>query len=266
MALSTIVCIAFAARQDALTTEGSSAAQATAQGHRLVLVVLAATLGSCVAALGARLVLHRLSVSRRTLRIGNMVLACTAVVLVVGLLLAVGGPRNAADRLHKSFNADPVTGPNQNSRLFSISGNGRAELFRVAWDAARRHPVVGSGSGTFEYIWYSRRPNLLVVRDAHSLYLETLAELGIIGLGLLVSGLLVMIVGGICARRTRFAASGTAALLAWVAAAAVDWHWEMVGVTLVALLCGAAALVASERHNLGRRSAAVLAASLSSRA
>ena len=35
-------------------------------------------------------------------------------------------------------------------------------------------------------------------------------------------------------------------MAAWMAAAAVDWHWEMVGVTLTAFLAGAGALVASE--------------------
>ena len=44
-----------------------------------------------------------------------------------------------------------------------------------------------------------------------------------------------------------FVASGTGALLAWMAASAFDWHWEVVGVTLTALLAGSAGLLASER-------------------
>ena len=42
-------------------------------------------------------------------------------------------------------------------------------------------------------------------------------------------------------------ATGVGAFAAWAAASAFDWHWEMVGVTLTALLAGGAGLVASER-------------------
>ncbi|HEY6113753.1 MAG TPA: hypothetical protein VIV37_06590, partial [Gaiellaceae bacterium] len=43
---------------------------------------------------------------------------------------------------------------------------------------------------------------------------------------------------------------GFGALLAWMAASAFDWHWEMVGLTLTALLVGSAGLVAAERRSL----------------
>ena len=238
LALPTIACIAFAAHQSALTTENSPVAESTAQGHRLVLVVLIATVASSVAAVGAQLVARRVSFSRRTLRLANVSLAALAIVALVGLLSAIGGPRTAVQRLHRGFDSDPVAAADQNERLFSISSNGRSELFRVAWDAGRRHPVVGNGSGTYEYIWYKHRPSGIVVRDAHSAYLEAFAEVGVIGLGLFLAALVVLVLGGVRARRTRYAASGTAALIAWAAAAALDWHWEMVGVTLVALLAG----------------------------
>ena len=94
------------------------------------------------------------------------------------------------------------------------------------------------------------RPNLLVVRDGHSLYMETFAELGLVGVVLLGGALLVLVFGGVRARRQRFVASGLGALFAWAAASAFDWHWEMVGLTLTALLVGSAGLVASERRSL----------------
>jgi tetratricopeptide (TPR) repeat protein len=175
-------------------------------------------------------------------------LACAALAALVVGLVAVGGPSEGLSRLRGSFDAAPVATADLNQRLFSLSGNGRAEQLRVAWDAAKRHPVIGNGSGTYEYIWYEHRPDLGVVRDAHSLYLETLAELGVVGLGVLGTALFVLLVGGVRARRTRFAASGTAAFVAWAAAATFDWHWEVVGVTLTALLAGASALGTSERR------------------
>ena len=103
------------------------------------------------------------------------------------------------------------------------------------------------GAGTFEYVWYQRRPIRLVVRDAHSLYAESFAETGIVGVVLLAGLLVVPIVAAVRGRRRRLAAPAAGAYLAWVAAAALDWHWEMVGVTMTALLAGAAVLLAAER-------------------
>jgi O-antigen ligase len=248
VAVPVVLCVAFASQKDALTTEGASASDVTRAGHWVAIAVLTATIGCCLAACSARLVARQVRLSRRSARVVDVVLACLAVGSVIAVVLAVGGPSKGFSRVRTGFNAAPAQDTRLNDRLLSISGNGRSEQYRVAWDAARRHPLAGTGSGTFEYIWYERRPNLLVVRDAHSLYLETFAEAGIVGLTLLGTALLVLLVGGVRARRTRFVASGTAALLAWATAAAVDWHWEMVGVTLAALLAGAAGLLASERR------------------
>ena len=104
------------------------------------------------------------------------------------------------------------------------------------------------GAGTYEYVWYERRPTLLVVRDAHSLYAETLAEIGIVGLALLLAMLLVPVLAAIRARRSRLVAPAAGAYVAWTTSAALDWHWEVVAVTATALLAGSAALLAAERR------------------
>jgi hypothetical protein len=78
--------------------------------------------------------------------------------------------------------------------------------------------------------------------------METFAELGVIGLALLVGALVMLAAGAIRARRMRFAGAAFGAFVAWSAAAAIDWHWEMVGVTLTALLAGAVGIVSAERR------------------
>ena len=248
VAIPSAVTIAYASRQDALSTAGSSAEATTREGHRVASAVLVAVVLSCAAAWIATFAARRVVVSRRAARAVDVTLGGAALACVGAGLFAVGGPSAGLSKLKERFNADPVVTADLNQRLFSVSGNGRSEQLHVAWEAAERRPVLGSGSGTFEYIWYERRPDLLVVRDAHSLYVETLAELGVVGLVILGPALLVLLLGGVRARRARFAASGAAAFVAWAAASAFDWHWEVVGVTLTALLAGAAALVASERH------------------
>ena len=58
----------------------------------------------------------------------------------------------------------------------------------MASSVAGRAP--GTGAGTFELDWEQRRPFFYVIRDAHSLVLETLAALGVVGLALLLVALL----------------------------------------------------------------------------
>ena len=244
------VCIAYASQQDALTTEGAAPAAAVREGHRLAVVVIVAVVGSCLAAWGARTVARHVPWSRSARRTFDVVLASVAVAGVVAAVVAAGGPTQTVTTLKERFDVVATfEGPNLNSRLFDLSGNGRTEQLVVAWDASRDQPLVGQGAGIFEYVWYERRPtSIIVVRDAHTLYLETLVELGVVGLALLSVALLVLLTGAIRARRMRFVGAGAGAFIAWMVASAFDWHWEMVGVTLTALLVAAAGMLASERH------------------
>ena len=241
-------CIAYASTFEALTSENARAAAAERAGHRVAVVMCIAIAASALAAWVARWVSRRVEVSARGRRRFPAALVSCAVLIAVGALAAAGGPLAAFHGVQNRFNAE-TTGAevDLNERLFSVSGNGRSEQLRVAWNAGREHPVIGNGSGTFEYIWYENRPDLLVVRDAHSLYMETFAELGVVGLGVLVAALLVLVAGAIRARRTRYTAAAFGVFVAWSAAAAVDWLWELVGVTLTALLAGSIGLVTAER-------------------
>jgi O-antigen ligase len=242
------LCVAYASSLDALTREGATASSLEREGHRLAIVLGIAAAASAVAASGARWASRQVPVSERGRRRFALGLALVALTGVVGALALAGGPRAAYEHARDRFNSDPTSsGVDLNGRLFSISGNGRSEQLRVAWDAARERPIVGNGSGTFEYLWYQHRRTSLVVRDAHSLYMETFTELGVVGLVLLLGTLAALAIGAMAARRARFVPAAFGAFIAWTAASAVDWHWEMVGVTMTALLAGAAGLVTAER-------------------
>jgi hypothetical protein len=111
----------------------------------------------------------------------------------------------------------------------------------------RHHPVAGSGAGTFVREWYRHRHIRVDVQDAHSLYLETLAELGLVGLAALGCFLAVPAVAAWRLRRRPLVAGAFGAYAAFVAHAAVDWDWELPAVTLAGLFCGAL-LVAAARN------------------
>lgn len=144
----------------------------------------------------------------------------------------------------------------------SLSNNGRTEHWRVAAVDYRNHPVLGSGAGTFEQTWYRLRGNDMAVRDAHSLYLEVLAELGPVGLLLLLSTLVVAFVGFARARAVPHVPAAAGAFSAFAVHAGTDWDWEVVGLTVTAILVGTVGLVAAGTDGLalalGRRSRIVL--------
>jgi O-antigen ligase len=116
------------------------------------------------------------------------------------------------------------------------------------WDAALATfadaPVAGAGSAGYIAEWRKRRDSGLVTRDAHSLYFETLAELGLIGFALLMA-LYAAVVLGLrrrwdSRRKDPLLGAGAAVLAAFAVHAGLDWDWEMPAVTLVALILAAA--------------------------
>ena len=116
----------------------------------------------------------------------------------------------------------------------------RAAFWTVAADEFDRHPLLGSGAGTYGQVWLERRPIAESVRDAHSLLVENMSELGIVGLALVVTLLAMPIVWGLRSRRHPVVPAATGAFAAYAAHASVDWDWEMPAVTLAALFCAVA--------------------------
>ena len=192
----------------------------------------------------------------------RVTLAVAIVIVFVGafVLVRVGGPSGA---VREFSHAGPSVKADQSRRLFSLSGSSRAQYWHVAWSDYRQHPWLGSGAGSFQRYWLRSRPAALPVLDAHSLYLETLAELGPIGLGLLAALLSLPVAAAVIARRHPLAAPAFGGYVAYLLHAAQDWDWELPAVTLAALGCAAALLILAGREPrspLGRqtRAAAVV--------
>jgi len=113
----------------------------------------------------------------------------------------------------------------------------------VAWRDVQAHPWLGSGGGSYGRYWLQERSGDLPARDAHSLELETLAELGPLGLALLLGALAVPLVAGVRARGHPLAPAALGAYVAFLVHSAVDWDWEVPVVTLAGLACAAALLL-----------------------
>jgi O-Antigen ligase len=240
------LAIFIASREPGLTHIGSALPLAAHDGHRVALATVALTLASAVAGTTLavaerRIRIGRIARRRFALTIATVVFAATAIGLI-----RYGGPVQAAKTAYASVKAPrPNTHTDLNQRLLSLSGNGRIQLWRLAWDDAARHPVLGSGAGTYERYFLAHQPaDTGRVRDAHSLYLETLAELGPIGLALLIAFLLspVLMLGR--ARHQPLVPAALGAYLAYVVHAGVDWDWELPAITLVAVFCACAIALA----------------------
>lgn len=246
------IAVLVASRSGALTSRVEDLARAADEGRTLAVIVVAL----CAAAAVAGLLVH---VAERRLTMPRLLSTAVAAALVVALAGAAtvlfvreGGPASLAERAWSEFEAPPLQERSDlNSRLLSLSGNGRAELWRAAVDVAREHPVLGSGAGTFERLWRERGDSTQRVRDAHGLYVETLAELGPVGLALLLATLAVPLVAAVLARRVRLVPAVAGAYAAYVLHAGADWDWELAGVTLTALLLGTVLVVASRKAPSG---------------
>ena len=122
----------------------------------------------------------------------------------------------------------------------------RPHYWRSAIADVSEHPALGSGAGTFDDYWLLHRPVPAYVRDAHSLYLETAAELGVVGLALLLCALAAPLLAARRAENPALAATALGGYTAFLVHAGLDWDWEMPVTTFAGLAC-AAALLAGTR-------------------
>jgi hypothetical protein len=147
----------------------------------------------------------------------------------------------------------PTTGVDEGRARLTTAKGTRSDLYRVAFDGFEAHPIYGDGAGGFTVRWMQQRRVYEQVRDAHSLELETLGELGVIG-GLALLAFLVTLGWAAVSSRIRpaalprsHAAAVGAACSVWVAHSAVDWDWQMPALT------GCVLVLAATLYPVGRR-------------
>jgi hypothetical protein len=173
--------------------------------------------------------------------------ALVALALVVGAA-AINDPAHAVTRQWDAFTNLQVNSA-QKTRFLSGGGN-RYDYWRVALDELRSEPLRGVGAGSYQFTYFKERRTAEDIRQPHSLELQALAELGIVGgalVALFIGGVLV----GFARRASRarrspaeaalvVAAGGT--FLVWLVHTTVDWIHLLPGVTGVALAAAAVLL------------------------
>ena len=215
------------------------------QGHELAALaaVVALAVGAIRFAVDAKLTAIRPSPSPLARRIA---IGTGALIIGAGVI--------AADPLERvnEFTAAPTAGPDLEavtSHLVSSTGNGRYQYWSAAVEGLASAPVTGLGAGQYQTWWAEHGTLPLFVRNAHSLFVETLAELGIAGLLLLVGFIAVVLLTATRGRRSGIdqpaRAGAVAVFLAGVTAASIDWMWEIPAafapvIVVAALITGSA--------------------------
>ncbi len=257
------ILIAAASSRDALQNALSTPV-AFQQGDELL--ALAAIVCLCVGLAQVALGLAARHVTRpRWAALGRRTTAAGAVAgaLLLGVVAVAAGAPGAVDRRWQEFKAPPEAPALRGDvfgRLQATGGNGRYQIWQAALDANATDRWKGIGPGTFEFWWARHNTTGVSIRDAHNLYVETLAEAGIVGL-LLLAGLFAWLVTTAVRRlvgeeseelRLTIAAASSA-IVAFMVAAALDWVWEVAVLPVIVMVLGGV-VVAGRSGRRRRRS------------
>jgi hypothetical protein len=215
----------------------------------------------CLVGLGAMSAALSDAVVRRRLGLAPWRRWSVAAVVVAAALLVIGSRALPPDHVSVTATSTPgtVQAPsvtNPASRVASLSG-ARSTIWRQGIDAFASKPLLGIGPGTFEFWWDSHvgRPP---TRDAHSLYLQMLSELGVLGLiavAAVVVGLLAAAIHATVQLRrfTGVSASLVAACAAFCVQAGGDWLWKIPALVALAVIAAAAAIAGSSEPRRATR-------------
>lgn len=171
--------------------------------------------------------------------------------VAVGAVLLVGAAKLLPpDHVSVALTKTPGTTQapslhNPASRFASLSG-ARGTIWPQALDAFDSEPLLGIGPGTFVY-WWDAHEGQPPIRDAHSLYLQELSELGAPGflaVALVLFGLFAAALHSTrrLRRSTGVAAGLVAAFAVFCVQAAGDWLWKVPALVALATIGVVAAI------------------------
>ena len=201
-------------------------------GFTLLWLTAAATVVGAVYALIDR----RVSMPDRARRVvGGVVLAIVAAAVIAAPVAFVTTVDHPGGYLRDKWHAFKHTPRAETGSTHFISlGSNRYDMWRVAFDEFRRHPVAGIGGRGFAPAYLVQRRTGETPVRAHSIEMDALGELGIVGLMLLLAALVPPLV--LCVRGTRrrelTATAGFATAAYWLVHASGDWNWTVPAVGL----------------------------------
>lgn len=176
-----------------------------------------------------------------------------ALVLLVVVALGVGAaatgdPAHEVSRQWDAFTK--LQGPGTDQTRFLSGGGNRYDYWRIAADEFSAEPLHGVGAGSYQFTYFKERRTTEDIRQPHSLELQALAELGIVGGALVLLFIGAVLVGlarrASAARRSApeagIAVAAGGIFVVWLVHTSVDWIHLIPGVTGAALAAAAVLL------------------------
>jgi UDP-GlcNAc:undecaprenyl-phosphate GlcNAc-1-phosphate transferase len=203
----------------------------------------------------ARRLAQRSVSARRIVPLASRIAVTAACLAMAGAALAALGDPVERVRVEAHAFTHLATQGSESSTRFLSGGGNRYDYWRVAVDEFKDNPVKGVGAGNYAPGYFLERRTNEDIRQPHSLQLQTLAELGLVGAGALALFLTVVLMGlGRRAMQARHDARGLGLSVAaggvfitWLIHTSVDWIHLLPGLTAIAL-AAAAILVAPLRR------------------
>lgn len=234
--------------------------QATSQGNEMLWLTIGVFVLVAIAQYGFGLLTERrkLVIPTMSRQVASRFGIASGVVAVLLILIAIG-TGFVGDKWGEFKEPDANQG--NVSRLGNLNSGERYKVWDSAVDASGSESLTGIGPGTFEYWWAREGTGVQFVRDAHSLYLEALAEMGPLGFLLVLAMVLVPIglAGAGAVRRgsderRALLATSAAGMTAFAVAAGIDWAWEITVLPAIFFILAAGVLGPGAESRRGRRS------------
>jgi O-Antigen ligase len=252
----------------ALSSDGVLMAARTTAGHQLGVLLAAMLLVLGLLGIAIGFFGDRRAPATATRRAAGVALAVLLMLVVVALLGGLATSKRGltgtvSHDLSSLTNPNAAVPKNTPGRLTAI-GSVRARYWNEALEIFKAHPALGAGAAGYETARLRYRTQPLDVRQSHGYVVQTLADLGIVGLVLTLALLLVWM--GAAGRPThpfnrRWMAGRSPPSIGWRHAGVAytperigmltmlcivvvfgvhsfaDWTWYVPGDACVALLC-----------------------------
>ncbi len=265
-----LVVTAWAFRSAALSDDRTPLVERVSAGHQLGVLLLALVLVLLAAGLAIGYATGRRAPSARIRRrAGALLLGALALVPVLVVLALAASHRGLTGTIshdyHTLTNLNPSVS-NGPGRLTAV-GSVRALYWDEALKVWKAHPAVGVGAGGYQTARLHFAHDSLDVRDAHGYVVQTLADLGLVGLGISLALLVAWLAAAARSarpfdlrwvrdgRRARWSAwrlrrvrapypperiallTMLSIVVVFGAHSTIDWTWFVPGDACVALLC-----------------------------
>jgi O-antigen ligase len=220
-------------------------------GHPSAAVLRGAALAAAAGAVAAGGAWLAAAAAQRRLglRLGpaarRVIAVAVACAVVAGAAATSGRVAATADRAYHDFRS--LEFDKTGTQRFTAGGGYRYDLWRIAVDQFRDHPLKGVGAGNYAATYYRQRRQPSDLRQAHSLEFQALGELGAPGAAAVLAFAACVLVGAARVRRRSgldgaCAAAALGVFVVWLTQTSFDWLHLLPGVTGMALVAAAVLL------------------------